>query len=426
MTPSPSQHDIPARTQIVLALAATLILALSMLAGCASTSAAKPAESPKYYAFWPPAPAEPRIQFLRSFSMSSDIDPREQSSLDKAIFGDEAQRAVDIKKPYGLAMRDGKIYVCDTRSSSVTVLDLPKKQTRLMGVTGFNPLQSPVDIAIADDGMIYVADKTRGVAVFTPSERYVQVMGIPKMQAIGIAVHGSKLYVCNMTTQNIAILDRHNGDLLGSIGTVGDEDGQFRLPLGIDIDSQGNLHVVDLMRCRLQKFGPDGKFVAGVGEATDVAGNFVRPKQLTVDSEGLVYVVDAAFQNVQVFDSKYRLLTSFGGPGRHPGAMDLPAGICVWDGGIELFQNEIHPFFEAKRLILITNQFGGDKVAAYALGQLRPGRTVQELSASMAPLDPDTLQEGETNPMSDPPGELSDEPTEENSEEEENPDEEGR
>lgn len=386
-----------------------LLLATMLAGGCGSAPAAAP-KAPTFYAFWPPPPAEPRIQFLRSFRMSTDVDPQRQTALDRAIFGDQAEKAVDIRKPYGLAMRDGKIYVCDTRNSYVAVLDLVKNQTRLMGVTGFNTLQAPVDVAIADDGMIYVADKMRGVVVFSPSERYVQVMGIPKLQAIGVAVFDTKLFVCDMTAQNILILDRRSGEALGSIGTVGDEDGQFRLPLGVEADGQGNLHVVDVMRCRLQKFSPEGRYLAGVGEPTDVAGNFVRPKQLAVDQDGLVYVVDAAFQNVQVFDDQYRLLTSFGGPGRHPGAMDLPAGICTTDQGIDLFQNDIHPLFEARRLILITNQFGADKVAVYALGQLRAGHTVQELSASMAPLDSDTLPAGEANPMSDPQDDVIDEP----------------
>jgi DNA-binding beta-propeller fold protein YncE len=401
-----------------LAWSLALVGATSVfLSGCASTPAAPEAKLKDFYAFWPPPPAEPRIQFIRSFSLSTDVAPARASALDRAIFGEEAQTAIDIQKPYGVAMRDGRIYVCDTRTSRVTVLDLENRQVRLMGTSGPMALNAPIDVTIADDGMIYVADRGRGIVMFTPDERPVQMFTLPEMQPLALAVHKNTLFVTNMTTQNISVLDRRSGKLLETIGTVGDEDGQFRLPLGLAADAEGNLHVVDMMRCRLQKFSAaDRKVVAAVGEPTDAAGNFVRPKHIAVDREGLVYVVDSAFNNVQIFDvegDRYRLLTSFGGPGYHPGAMDLPAGIVVLDTGLEHFKDDIHPYFDARRLIIVTNQFGPHKVAVYAMGELRPGRTLADIQGNRADLFPDTLEPGEVNPLTDVGDELPPEPEEE-------------
>jgi DNA-binding beta-propeller fold protein YncE len=391
----------------------SLTLAAALCGGCTSAPKADPA-APRAYAFWPLAPAEPRVQFLRSYARTTDLTSTGQTGFERLVFGAEVEQSVAINKPYGVAMRDGRIYICDIRNRDVTVLDLAKRQARLMGATGLNRLQQPVDVAVADDGLIYVADKSRGVVMFDQSERYVQVLGGGDFQPVSLALHGDRIYVCNMAKQCVDILDRRDGRVIGTIGTIGDHDGQFRLPLGIDVDPQGNVHVVDIMRCRLQKFSPEGSLLAATGEMTDTAGNFVRPKHVAVDQDGLVYVVDAAFQNVQIFDAQYRLLTSFGAAGDHPGSMNLPVGICAAQGSVDLPGDLVHPAFAARRLIVVTNQFGPHKVAMYAVGGLAPGKTVQDVSTvqiqtaagTRAPGGPDLLGQLGTEPLTeetDPP-----------------------
>lgn len=377
------------RITLWLLASACVSAALSVLPGCGSApkaAAAAPAGS-RSYAFWPQFPDEPRVQFIRSFGSSEDVAPTKSGGIDQLVFGKESASATGIQKPYGVAMRDGKIYVCDIRSGGVTVLDLKKKQTRLVGVTGLNRLNHPVDIAVADDGTLYVADNDRGaILVFDASERYMSAFGHDKFKPVSVAVHDTRLYVCNMAAQVVEVLDRRDGRPLGTIGSVGDEDGQFRLPLGVDTDEHGDVYVVDMMRCKVQKFSPDGKFISAIGTLGDYAGSFARPKQIAIDRDGIAYVVDAAFQNVQMFDPQGRLLMAFGSAGGYPGAMDLPAGVCVSDEGVDLFAGDIHPGFEAKRLIIVTNQFGPAKVSVYAMGRCRAGYTAQDLAAAAAPV----------------------------------------
>ncbi len=384
-------------------------------AGCESApKASSPAGAKGSYAFWPAFPEEPHIQFLANFSGSNDLDPREAGGLEKLVFGKEsAGDSMAINKPYGVAAMGSNIYVCDMRSNCLVVLDLAKKQTRLVGASGVNRLNHPVDVAAASDGMIYVADNDRGsVMVFDSSERYVRPIGHEKFKPVSVAVHGDRLYVCDMTSQSVEIFGRKDGQKLGTIGTVGDEDGQFRLPLGVETDAAGNVYVVDMMRCRVQKFDPQGKFVSGVGQMGDYAGSFARPKHMAVDSDGVMYVVDAAFQNVQMFDDQQRLLMAFGAVGSFPGSMNLPVGICVTDQGLEYFKDKIHPGFEAKRLVIVTNQFGPGKVAVYAMGNRRPSTPLADLASAsaaisagmdMAPEKRDVgPQEGVKDPDADP------------------------
>jgi sugar lactone lactonase YvrE len=304
--------------------------------------------------------------------------------MDDLIYGKETQEVMPVNKPYGLKMHNGCIYVCDLRNHCVTVLDLRQHQIRLMGTTGTDKLDRPTDIAIAPDGTFYVADVGRNViAVFDARERMIQTFAPPKCKPMGLAVYGDELYVCDSFQQRIVVLNRHTGAVLRTIGEPGVKDGQFYIPLGIAVDHEGVIYVSDVMRCRIQKFDRQGKLLGAFGERTDTSGGFVRPKHLAVDNQGHLFVVDAQFCNVQVFDTNGRLLTYFGSRGTHLGAMELPAGICVDSDpqDLALFKSFVHPAFEAEELVVVTNQVGSNKVAVYALGHLKSGFTVADVSA---------------------------------------------
>lgn len=357
---------------------AAIALAVAILSGCAAQK--KP--QPKPAAFWPPYPDEPRVQYLVSFAQSSDVAPK-KSSLDELIYGKETQQVLAVRKPYGVKMFDGKVYVCDLRNGCITVLDLRKRQTLILGKTGADTLETPSDIAISPDGNKYVADTGKGrIYVFGPDDRQLGSFGPAEMKPAGIAVFQNELYVCDFKSQRVLVLDRTSGSVTRTIGEPGNKPGQFIRPLGITVDDQGNVYVTDVLKCQMQKFAHDGKLVTSFGIISANAGGFVRPKHIAVDKEGQIYVVDAAFQNVQIFDQVGRPLTFFGSAGNHPGAMYLPAGITVHEGDVDIFAAYIHPAFDAQRLILVTNQFGDNKIAVYALGHLKPGKTIQDIAAS--------------------------------------------
>ena len=361
---------------IGIPLLAILILASG---GCASKPKAAPQ---KTAAFWPQYPDAPRVQYLTSIQRSSDVEPA-KSKLDELVLGKETQQVLPLSKPYGIKMWQGKIYVCDIRNGQVTVFDLRNKRTLIMGKTGGEALQRPTDIAIAADGTKYVTDLDKGkVVVFDAADRPVTSFALPQMKPVSVAVFENDLFVCDFARQCVLVLDRTSGSFKRAIGKAGTGDGEFVRPLGIDLDVQGNVYVMDVMKCQLQKFDRNGKLITKFGTNSANAGGLVRPKQIAVDREGMIYVTDAAFQNVQIFDQQGRPLTFFGSTGSHPGAMYLPAGICVHEGDLDLFQQYVHPAFQAQRLILVTNQFGDNKIAIYALGQLAPGKTIADISAS--------------------------------------------
>jgi hypothetical protein len=125
------------------------------------------------------------------------------------------------------------------------------------------------------------------------------------------------------------------------------------------------------------------------------------------------------FQNVQMFNDGGELLMFFGSAGRHAGSMSLPAGITVSDSVVSLFEQYLHPAFRAERIVLVTNQFGLHKVAVYALGRLKEGRTIDDIATYAgqmgapgreddvgddAGLPPAIPRERELDPDAAPPG----------------------
>src|SRR5206468_11195702 len=107
------------------------------------------------YAFWPPAPDEPHIQFLTTINSSDDVSDQSKSRFDQMLYGAEPEQSVAVQKPYGVRLWNGCLYITEIRAGGVTVFDLNKQQTRVMGTAGSGAIKKAVDVAIAPDGTKY-------------------------------------------------------------------------------------------------------------------------------------------------------------------------------------------------------------------------------------------------------------------------------
>jgi sugar lactone lactonase YvrE len=367
-----------------LPVAASLILlAMLFLGGCTNAPVAKVEKS--RYMFWPPAPDTPRIQYLTSISSAADV-MQKQTQMEDFLYGQSTSRDLPIERPYGVRIANGKIYVCDASADSVCILDLRKRELRILGVTGPVHLSKPIDIAVAPDDVKYIADTGHGaVMVYDSSDKYAGRIAIPNMKPVSVAVRGDELYVSDMGRSasdptTIRIFERFKGRPLRTIGQRGLENGQFGGSMGMALDQQGDVYVNDILGGRIQKFSPQGEFQWSIGKLGAQPGQFVRPKLMAVDSEGILYAVDGVFQNVQMFNAKGEFLMYFGGSGTFPGAMDLPTGVCTSDTDLELFAQYVHPAFQARRIVIVTNNTGANRVNIYALGELKPGKTLADIA----------------------------------------------
>ncbi|MCK4706041.1 MAG: hypothetical protein KAT90_11190, partial [Gammaproteobacteria bacterium] len=86
------------------------LLLSAMLSGCSGITDKKDDQD----VFYPPLPNPPRIQHLTSYSGPNDLVAGD-SSFSRFILGEESNDAALIKKPYGVAINDGVLYVVDLR-----------------------------------------------------------------------------------------------------------------------------------------------------------------------------------------------------------------------------------------------------------------------------------------------------------------------
>ena len=166
-----------------------------------------------------------------------------------------------------------------------------------------------------------------------------------------------------------------SGRKLQSFGSHGSGQGQFRRVVGVAVDPEGNIFVVDNRNRCIQKFTSEGQFLIGVGTrdrghlqfynprgiafnnssnkfyVTDNdrvqilnpdltfsstfgqqgsgKGQFNIPYGIAFDRTGNVYVADAENDRVQVFTAEGKFLRMFGKRGEGRGELIYPAGVAV-------------------------------------------------------------------------------------------------
>ncbi len=363
------------RVQAATALAATATAGLLVLAilstGCATMQdRPAPDEAPIFY---PSLPNNPRLQFLAHFSSASDLAPP-ASGFREFVLGAEMPGANQLMvKPYGVEVRDGAIYVVDTRSSGWAVLDLAQRRAHFVRPSGAGKLSKPINLCIDTDGTRYVTDTDRNqVVAFDRDDKFKRAFGqTGQFKPVDIAVAGDRLYVSDIAHHQIVVLDKQSGGEILRFGAPGSAEGQLFFPTNFVLDAEGNIFVTDTGNFRVQKFSADGTLLRVYGGIGSSAGQFARPKGVAVDRAGRLYVVDAAFENIQVLDPAGVPLLHFGSPGDDRDSINLPTAIVIDYDNVDAFRHYAAPGFNIEYVVLVASQFGVNKVVAYGFGTYR-------------------------------------------------------
>jgi len=116
-----------------------------------------------------------------------------------------------------------------------------------------------------------------------------------------------------------------------SFGSNGSGDGQLKSPADVAVDPQGDLWVVDKSNNRIQKFGPEGQFLAKFGSYGSADGQFSRPTSIAIAANGDLLVTDAGNARVQRFSSSGAFISKFGSAGSGNGQFTSqgPEGIAI-------------------------------------------------------------------------------------------------
>lgn len=190
-----------------------------------------------------------------------------------------------------------------------------------------------------------------------------------------IAVRHGKVYVGDAPRRAVLVFDIP-GEKFSMVGVEEDDEGHGKLvrPMGLDIDKQGNLYVLDASLHQVMVYSGEGKFLRSFGDpsmlykpaglavtpdgtrvyAVDIGGSssdehkivvfngitgehlhdlgkrgtepgeFNLPRDVTIAPDGSIYVVDGGNFRVQKFDKNEKYLSSFGALGRQSGQFSRP------------------------------------------------------------------------------------------------------
>jgi len=362
---------------------------LALLGGCATAQ-----KQERSFVFFPAPPERPRVQFLTWASGADQVEPQ-QGSFETFILGEERGPGRHINKPYGVAARDGVVYVADTKGLALVRMDFSGKTYGVMGVGGPGRLRKPLNVAIDDLGYKFVVDSIRKqIVVFDPNDKYATAFDVPEpCRPVDVAVFGNELYVLdNDETTQIVVMDRTSGEVIRTLGGPGGEPGQFKIPNSLCVDKDGYLYVSDTHNWRIQKLTRDGEPVWTKGAPGYRLGQFGRPRGIRVDDNGIIYLVDGATEIVQMFDEQGRTLMRFGGPGNKPGALGLPSTLAIDKTSIPYFEQYAHDDFRIEHLLFVASQYGQRLINVYAFGSFPEGYKLSESEVASIPTLP--IEEG--------------------------------
>ena len=274
------------------------------------------------------------------------------------VAGDATPRVRDSEQPgqaafsdpFGIAIaKDGSIYVSDAGES-----DAVRRINPAGAVTNFaGSFNTPSGLAIASDGNLYLADTGNNrISKITPEGGVTTIAGDgtagyidgPAAQArfngpIGVAVDtNGNVFVADTYNDRIRKIspDRQVSTIAGA-GTPGFTDGDrntslFDTPCGIVVAADGALIVADTGNDRLRKITPDGN--VRTVSVTVNGENVSRPLGLALTHDNFLYVTELDRSRViQIAPDGSAYVIAGRGPGFADGSDDArfnePAGIAI-------------------------------------------------------------------------------------------------
>lgn len=351
------------------------LILFTLMAGCVSQPTAPAAPKLAGPVFYPTPPEPPRYQFLTSFKGAEDFDGTKDSAM-KSFLGAKKAETDQFKKPYGVIIRNGMMYVSDT-SNGVFQFDLINKQfSSFKGSKGLGKIVEPINMSTDKEGNTYICDTSRKqVLEYDKNDIFIRAFSnTDKWKPVDAEVYEGKLYVADSTpgTGGVKVFDQKNGQYLETLGLTGTPEQTLGIAVNIAFDKDGFLYVMDAHKFMVMKYDRDGHYRGSLGGPGDSPGFFGRPRGVAIDRSGRMYTVDAAFDSIQVFAPTGQLLTYFGDEKDMPGSLTLPAGIFLDYDNIELFKKYAAPGFEVEYLIFVTSQFNKVQVVnVYGAGRMQ-------------------------------------------------------
>jgi tripartite motif-containing protein 71 len=228
-----------------------------------------------------------------------------------SAFGSLGSGNVQFNHPYGVAVdAGGNVWVADTSNNRIEKLS---SSGTFIGAynsgTGDLAFSAPEGVAVNQStGNVYVTDTNNNrIIELNSSGGFVEALGW------GVSDGKSELEVCKASCK---------------VGLSGSGEGELSDPVGVTIDSKGDIWLADLGNNRVQEFSEAGAYVGQFGSKGSGNGQLDEPTGVAI-SEGELYVVDSGNDRIEEFSPSGSYLARFGSKGSAEGQLSEPVGIAV-------------------------------------------------------------------------------------------------
>lgn len=247
-----------------------------------------------------------------------------------------------LSSPLGVAVApDGRIFVADSGSNRIQVFSAEGDPVARFGKAGNAPgeFHYPTGLLVRNQ-RLYVADfKNARIQIFSLDGKPAGVIPDPaKHKGLAFsplsmaADKQGNMYVVTVGHE-VLVFDK-NDAFVRKFSRGGSQDGELAYPNGVAVDGQGRVWVADSNNGRVQIFSSDGKFLKKIG-------GLVAPRGIAVDDRGRGYIVDTLQHKVFVVDGDGKELFNFGDRGLEKGQFNFPNNATIGpDGKIYIADRE--------------------------------------------------------------------------------------
>lgn len=303
--------------------------------------------------------------------------------LDSIGKRDDVALNATFNNPHGVEVdKFGNVYIADRYNHLIRKLDTNGIVTTVAGTglkgsaDGQGTLASfnePWGITVGDDGTLYVADtRNNKIRKISPTGLVTTLAGTGSygvkdaanpLQAtfgnpVGIAVDSQgNLFIADHLTSIIRkiALSGQVTTIAGDVNNAGLVDGNgknawFNKPYGLEIDRKGNLYVADEHNHAIRKIFPNGDVVTlggngvvGSKDGNKTVSTFNNPWDVAIDSVGNIYIMDGYNYVVRKMDTNLVVSTYAGVVGKK-GATDTYANASTFNGATSISISKSNDF----------------------------------------------------------------------------------